>query len=569
MSRQERGFYLISGAVLGGLLAALWASAASSALLLGSGWHAISLFDLLKAGVELPSHLADPRGAFPPRQAAAMPGALGFYLLAIPLCSALTYAALWGWRAVQSLDLPTGVSGQRRAPSARWAKRSELKALRVGAPEPGRLTLGRSGRGLLAAEERRSVIVIAPTQSMKTTGFAIPALLEWQGPVLATSVKSDLLDDTLARREQLGRVMVFDPAQVTQVPRTQATPLAGAGTYHGAKRVASWLASGAQSAGAGGLKDADFWFTTAEKLLAPLLFSAASSGGRMAEVVRWLDEGPASEEEVVKLLDKTEDEAALRAYQATQNREERQRSSVYTTAEMTVAAFADPKVLEETEHPEYTPASLLDGGAHTLYLCAPRSEQHRLRPVFSMLVQELLVVIEEIVHTTRKPLDPPLLLLLDEAANIAPIPDLDEIASTGAGQGVQLLTVFHDLAQMRVRLGERALTALNNHTAKVFGSGIADPETHRYVSDIVGAGTFEQRSETAGERGRRSETEGETHRALIDPSVLRGADPRTALLVYKHLSPAMIDLRLSYEDPELIELRAGSLGRERAGRRAP
>jgi type IV secretion system protein VirD4 len=37
------------------------------------------------------------------------------------------------------------------------------------------------------------VIVIAPTQSHKTTGLAIPALLEWEGPVLATSVKTDLV----------------------------------------------------------------------------------------------------------------------------------------------------------------------------------------------------------------------------------------------------------------------------------------------------------------------------------------------------------------------------------------
>ena len=44
------------------------------------------------------------------------------------------------------------------------------------------------------------MIAFAPTGGHKTTGLAIPALLEWQGPVLATSVKSDLLIDTVARR---------------------------------------------------------------------------------------------------------------------------------------------------------------------------------------------------------------------------------------------------------------------------------------------------------------------------------------------------------------------------------
>jgi TraM recognition site of TraD and TraG len=42
-------------------------------------------------------------------------------------------------------------------------------------------------------------------------------------------------------------------------------------------------------------------------------------------------------------------------------------------------------------------------------------------------------------------LDPRLLLCLDEAGNIAAIPELPELATTGRGQGIQLLSIFHDL----------------------------------------------------------------------------------------------------------------------------
>jgi type IV secretion system protein VirD4 len=416
--------------------------------------------------------------------------------------------------------------------------------------------LGRSGRTLLAAEERRSVIVIAPTQSLKTTGFAVPALLEWQGPVLATSVKNDLLADTFNRRAAMGEVMVFDPAQVTDRPRSQATPLWGAGTWRGAMRVAHWLMAGARDGGAAGLQDADFWLGAAEKLLAPLLFAAAANGFPIEQVVHWLDEGPdASAGEIGKLLEETEAPQAKRAWQATLNREERQLSSVFTTAEMAMAAFADPRVIAETAAAEYSPTALLDGGMNSLYLCAPRSEQERLRPVFSMIVQELLAVVEESVALTGKPLNPPLLLLLDEAANVAPFPGLDEVASTGAGQGVQLLTIFQDLAQINVRYGRRAQTILNNHTAKVIGSGISDPETLSWASRIVGAGEFEQRSQTAGEKGRRSKTEGETFRDLVHPITLRGASPGNGILIYGNLPPAGIRFRPWFRDRELGELR--------------
>ena len=52
-------------------------------------------------------------------------------------------------------------------------------------------------------ERRHSLLVVGPTQSGKTSGLAIPALLEWQGPVLATSVKGDLLGHTEAARKAL------------------------------------------------------------------------------------------------------------------------------------------------------------------------------------------------------------------------------------------------------------------------------------------------------------------------------------------------------------------------------
>jgi type IV secretion system protein VirD4 len=420
-----------------------------------------------------------------------------------------------------------------------------------------RLTLGRAGRRLLAARERESVIVFGPTMSHKTTGLAIPALLEWEGPVLATSVKSDLLGVTLARREALGEVMVFDPAQVTGVETTHATPLRAATDWSGALEVAHWLATAAHS-GTGGLHDADFWYAAAEKLLAPLLFAAANGGRTMEAVVRWLDEGPEQiGVDVEALLNDSGEKAALRAWRATQNREERQRSSIFTTAEMIVAAFADPRVIEETSDAEYTPKRLLDGRANTLYICAPRQQQERLRTLFAMLVQELMAEVEARELGSGHPLDPPLLLLLDECANIAPVPGLDEIASTAAGQGVQLLTIFQDLSQVHARWGNRADSIANNHRAKLIATAISDTRTLDYVSRLLGTGEYEQRSTStsSGEHGRRSETQGDTYRELAPANLVRESKPGTALLVNSELPPVQIKLRPWFEDRALRTLR--------------
>lgn len=565
MTDTERQLYLTLAGIGVGVLTTIWLIGALAGLAFGEGWTSIGVSEVALTAVKLPSHLGDPRAAWPQPVQAKLPGAAGFYVSAVFVFGALAGLLLLARRAVDLGDLPSIGRRHRRAPSARWANRRDLAPLRVQRPEPGRLTLGHSSRALLAAEERQSVIVFAPTQSHKTTGLVVPALLEWKGPVLATSVKTDLLADTVAHRQTVGDVMIFDPALVTGMEPARATPLWGAGTWRGAMRVAHWLASAAKT-GSGGLEDADFWYAAAEKLLAPLLFAAASTGRTMESVVRWLDEGPDTNDALIEeLLSDAGEPAAKRAWQATQNREERQRSSVYTTAEMIVAAFADPRVAEETKGADYSPAALLDGGANTLYLCAPLHEQERLRTVFSMLVQEVLAVVYETVAATGKPLDPPLLLALDELANIAPIPNLAEIASTGAGQGVQLLSIFQDMAQVSSRYGRRAPTIVNNHRATVLGSGISDPDTLSYVSRVLGAGEFEQRSRSTGEKGRRSETEGDTYRDLAPANVVRERDPGTGLLVYGHLPPAKIKLRPWYADRELRRLRDGR-GAEEARR---
>jgi len=427
-----------------------------------------------------------------------------------------------------------------------WARPADLEPLVVRRVPPGRLVLGRAGRRLLAAEARQSLLVVGPTQTLKTSGLAVPALLEWQGPVLATSVKTDLVRDTMAWRRRAGRVSVFDPAGCTGLPAVPWSPLAAAGTWAGARRVASALVAGARSS-AGGLNESDFWLATASKLLAPLLFAAATSGRTMADVVRWVDTQETGE--VAAALAAAGVEEALVAAEASWGREERQRSSVYTTAEVVLDPFADPA--GGSLAPPLDTAGLLAGGHDTVYLCAPAHEQRRLRPLFAALVNEVVAGVYARVTATGRPLDPPLLVVLDEAAAIAPVDDLDELAATGAGQGIQLVTVWQDLAQVAARYGPRAASVVNNHRAKLLLSGVSDGSTLEAVSALVGEAAEEVSSFTSGAGGGRSRTDTVAHRRLAPADALRRIPPGQAVLVYGHLPPALVSLRPWFEEPEL------------------
>jgi type IV secretion system protein VirD4 len=423
-----------------------------------------------------------------------------------------------------------------------------------------RIVLGTHAGHLLAAESRHSVMVVGPTQSGKTSGLAIPAILEWSGPLLATSVKADLLRATFEWRRSLGEVKYYDPTgSVGSVAEgswaSGWSPLARATTWPGARRIASALCSVAR-AGDGGMEDAGFWYANAEKLLAPLLFAAATAGASMADVVRWLDEEETTE--VLLALELAGVPEALRAARVSLGREERQRASVYATAETVVAAFADPAVAASAESCEIDPAGLVGGSCGSLFCCAPAREQERLAPVFTAIVREVLDAAFERSAATGRPLDPPLLVVLDEAASVAPLADLDRVVATAAGHGVQLLTVWQDLAQVESRYGGRWATVVNNHRAKLVCSGIADPVTLQHVSGLLGDEERAEQSWTIGDDGRHSRTEAVTVRALAPAGWLRQLPPGEAVLVYGSFPPARIALRPFFDDRELSSRAAGS-----------
>ena len=399
----------------------------------------------------------------------------------------------------------------------------------------------------MAAERAQSVIVFGPTQSRKTSGFAVPAILGWSGPVIATSIKTDLIERTIDHRRARGEVQVFDPSGSTGLGSVAWSPLPAARTWPGARRAAAGLTEVAR-ASVGTMSDGDFWYATATRVLGPLLFAAAFGGCDMGDVVRWVD--TQEEAEVLDLLAAAGVPEATDAARSAFGKEERQRSSIYTTVETILDPFAVDR--DDPGRPDdrpLDPADLL-GGDNTLYVCAPAHDQRRLTPLFVSVVRGAVEHVYDGVARTRRPLDPPLLIVLDEAANIAPLADLDALASTAAGHGVQLVTVWHDLAQITARYGARATTVVNNHRAKLFLSGISDPSTLDYASHLIGEAELTVSATTLGD-GRPSTTRSPSIRRLAPPDALRRTAPGEGVLVYGDLAPARLRLRTWSSDPEL------------------
>jgi len=90
-------------------------------------------------------------------------------------------------------------------------------------------------------------------------------------------------------------------------------------------------------------------------------------------------------------------------------------------------------------------------------------------------------------------------MILDEAANIAPIAELPQWLSTAGGNGLHLVVVFQDLSQVAARSGRHiAAGILTLCSSKLILGGIADPDTLHALSTFIGCYDHEMTSYTSG-----------------------------------------------------------------------
>jgi type IV secretion system protein VirD4 len=544
-------------AVLVGVGAGVWLWTALAGGLFGRGWVSLTPQQLPAVMSHLPAHLAAPARAYPRSVRGALPGSVGFALAAALLMSAAA--------AVAALLIRGGLRFARPGAGARWARSGDLRRLRRGRAADPRLTLGRLRGRPLRMEARHALVAFGPPQSGKSAGLAVPALLEWPGPAVASSIKTDLLTATLERRRSLGKVFVFDPFALSGTPSDTWSPLPGCQTWDGALEAA-WRLAGAAEIDSRGVEGGDFWAVAAEQRLAPLLFTAARAELGMDAVVRWAyGQGARELDETVARLtgqavgtDEAEDvHSAYDALRAFEAQADRTRTSIEATAQGLLRAYRFRRVLRASASCQITADELLSGAA-TLYLIGDARAAKLLRPVFLALLAEIVDRAYERATQSGGRLVHPLLLCLDEAGNVAPLPNLAEVASTAPSHNIQLISIFHDLAQARSRYGRQAETVVNSHRARMLLPGVADLDTLRYFGDLLGEEEIRDVSRTTSSAsGPGTRTASTRRRPLLAAEALRQLPDEHALLLYGRLPPVRIRLRMWFAERRLRRLAAG------------
>jgi type IV secretion system protein VirD4 len=360
---------------------------------------------------------------------------------------------------------------------------SELCALKGHlAGAGGRLYGGWVTGGVALGDPQQALLVLGPPRSGKTTAVAVPNVLCAPGPVVATSTKPDLLSATLRARSEVGQCWLLDPTGTQEPPpgvrRIRWSPVAAAVTWDESLVVARGMTGAARPSGRGG--ESAHWTERAEALLAPLLLAGNLEGGSMELVLRWVHRQDLDAPRAVLArhgMDTAGD--VLAGIDATDRREV---SGIWSSTAGVLAAYRSDAVLDASAAVNFDPRHLVDD-QDTVYVCAPARHQELVAPIVVAFLDQARAGCYQAAG--RRPVVP-LTLVLDELANIAPLPDLPALVSEGGGQGVLTLACLQDLSQARQRWGPAADGFLSLFGAKLVLGGIGDAPTLELVSRLGG-----------------------------------------------------------------------------------
>ncbi|MGA2872747.1 MAG: type IV secretory system conjugative DNA transfer family protein [Candidatus Dormibacteria bacterium] len=461
-------------------------------------------------------------------------GWLGATLLSSPFPgaapAAAAAAALLILSAVLRLQgrslLSSGTLGRARRAAGR-----DLRALRRRprwrpgpAPAP-QVRIGAHHRRLLWLPGDEHLLVLGPTGSGKSSALAIPAILEWPGPVVVTDPKGELVRTTLPHRLRIGQAAVFAPLME---PTSKWNPVASIQSSEDALRVATLLM--------GRTPDREpFWHDLARQLLHGMLVEAASARLPLAGVLEQLQTLPAEE-----LAEAAGHPVGRRLIQGALSGGDRTAMGVVATLVAQLGAYGTEQVASATGSSDFDPAAIAGGELRTLYCVVAPHDAPVLRGVVSALIsccwRSLFAA----------PPAVPALFVLDEFTQLTSLPELPALVQLGRSQGVRMVLMAQDLGSISATYGGEAASAIwSNCRTKLLLPGISEVELLERVSKLAGTATLHRRTEAWSR-------EPVSAQPLLQPDDVRRLKSWQALVIHGADQPAVIRQRRWFSDPELV-----------------
>ncbi|MEV8227576.1 type IV secretory system conjugative DNA transfer family protein [Streptomyces sp. NPDC079167] len=287
----------------------------------------------------------------------------------------------------------------------------------------------------------------------------VQAIRDADGPALVVTSDPTVWAETKDARSKLGPVLVYDPGHLCDTPdRLHWSPVTGCEDPAAAGSRAAALLAPVRPLARADAAVAD----TAQTLLRCWLHAAAVDGRPFRQVHRWASGSGAHEPvRVLRTHPKAASglagllESSLTAYPERRD----------MAQELTVRAFEalSSVHIRDACTPNRADALVLDSFADeggTLYVVGePIEDPHHHPGAMPLLTALASHVVEHgrrmAARSTDGRLDPPMTLVLDDVAAVAPFPELPDLLLSGRSQGMPALVSLRSEEQARARWRER------------------------------------------------------------------------------------------------------------------
>ncbi|MFF9025475.1 type IV secretory system conjugative DNA transfer family protein [Streptomyces eurythermus] len=323
--------------------------------------------------------------------------------------------------------------------------------------EPASATAAPAPPAALAADGDRAggweKVLLAPREARQTA--AAQAVRDAEGPVVLVTSNPALWAETKDTRAKLGPTLLYDPTHLCDTPaRLHWSPTAGCEDRQTALHRATALLAPVRPTARIDQAVAD----TATTLLRSYLHAAALENRTIRHVHRWA-QGTQVQDAVrtLRTHPKAASGAAGELEAALTAHPERRDIAQELTSRALSALFTVN--IREACTPNRTDALALDSFVHeggTLYMVGASIEDPRSNPGAMPLLTALVSSVVErgrrmAERSSSGRLDPPLTLVLDDIAAVAPLPELPDLLATGTVQGLPTLALLRSREQARAR----------------------------------------------------------------------------------------------------------------------
>jgi type IV secretion system protein VirD4 len=240
-------------------------------------------------------------------------------------------------------------------------------------------------------------------------------------------------------------------------------------------------------------------------------------------------------------------------------------SSVLTTSNRFLRFLDTPAIAGSTTSSSFDPAGLTRGKT-TLYLVLPPEHARAQSPLLRLWIGGMFrAVLRGGLQETNK-----VHFVLDEAAALGHMQQLDDAVDKYRGYGVRLQFYYQSLGQLKKCWPSDQGQTLLANTTKVF-FGTSELQTAQFISQSLGAATIivdsggtsrqRQTSTSGGARGGSTSTSysqtsnsnwAQQRRELLQPDEVINLPPRTAITLTPGVRPIWTNLIRYYEEPELF-----------------